>query len=133
MKGLTMRFEKQSWARRARAISAVACGLAMVGCATRYDQQHDHADGWRIGRVVKVGNDLPSGPPPTVDCRLAANTSVPSNAHFVEVKFSERRHVRYRIAVLADDRPFAPGDEVYVNLSSCTAPVVRWLPAAARA
>ncbi len=106
---------------------ACICVLAASGCTARAplpeadatEANHDAADGWRLGVIVRLGDALPDPGTLEDDCRIALVPSVRAAGAFAEVAYRQGRRSRLRIVLLDRDRAWAVGDEASIDLRDC--------------
>jgi hypothetical protein len=93
---------------------------SLVGCAADHDPQHPYDDGWRLARISRIGDELPSPGTRPHDCRLASTPSGDRPARYAEVWFVEIRRVRYLTVRLPDAGLFRDGEYLHINLRDCS-------------
>lgn len=105
--------------------AALAALLLLSGCATHktHDPTHPFSDGWRKGKVLDVGSEQGLPRAPYRDCR-DDGTARPSQTRYAHVEYRRSTHLReWRVVPLPDSPSLRPGDEVYVRINDCNAPV----------
>lgn len=108
----------------ARALATGLLAMVVTGCASVYEGKYDWKEGWREGTVVQVGTASELGKPQFSDCREKLPAQMVESGKFASVSYSHMTRKRRRVTPLQPDESFRPGEEVYVNVSSCTAPLV---------
>lgn len=112
----------------ARALAAGLLAMAVTGCASVYEGKYDWKEGWREGTVVQVGTASELGEPQFSDCRQKLPAQQVASGQFASISYSHMTRQRRRVTPLQPGESFRPGDKVYVNVSSCTASLVRQTP-----
>ena len=126
--GLSLRIRGSSVAR------SLACGslaLFVTGCASVvYEGRYPWEEGWRQAKVMQVGTSTEIGKPQYSDCRGKLPPAQVASGQFASVLYSNMSRRHRRVLPLQPGDAFRPGEEVYVNVTSCTAPMVRQTPGA---
>lgn len=99
--------------------------LSATGCASVYEGKYDWKEGWREGKVMEIGSASELGKPQFSDCRDKVSAQQLTSGKFASVSYSHMTRKRRRVAPLQPGDAFRPGDDVYVNVASCAAPLVR--------
>lgn len=107
-----------------RVLAAGLLAIAVTGCASVYEGKYDWKEGWREGTVVQIGTASELGKPQFSDCREKLPAQQVASGQFASVSYSHMTRKRRRVTPLQAGESFRPGEEVYVNVSSCTAPLV---------
>jgi hypothetical protein len=107
-----------------RVCAVFLLALTQQGCASLAAERALFLEGWRPGRIVRIGVGAAIGPPLRSDCRKAMPREASSGNHFALVRYSVSPS-RYaeRIAPLTDAAALRVGDRVYVNTKECKAPM----------
>ena len=106
------------------AITLAACLLA--ACAHYPDGDFAMQDGWRVAHVDALVTlaDSPPTVAPANDCRRAVGDSVRLGGSWVLVHYRRPPGQVFRIAPVDATDAWAPGQEVYVNVTDCHARLV---------
>lgn len=100
--------------------SLLALGC-LAACATVYEGKYDWDKGWRVGHVVRVGPGAALGATAVDDCRQDVLPSDAARTVYADVAYqSEGRWSRHRIVPIPQGMPVEVGQEVYLNVHSCS-------------
>jgi hypothetical protein len=114
----------------ARSLAFGSLALVVTGCASVvYEGKYPWMEGWREGKVMQVGTSTEIGKPQYSDCRRKLPPEQVASGQFASVLYSNMSRRHRRVLPLQPGDAFRPGEEVYVNVTSCTAPMVRQTPA----
>ena len=108
---------------KAPGFAAAAC-LILAGCAAPvYESRYPYERGWRVGKVLAVGDPASFGDKFDVaeDCRPELPTH---EGKMALVRFYREGRPRLRLAIVAPDRPVEALASVYVNADDCRVAVV---------
>lgn len=130
MKGRAiLRHAHQALAGRGLSVAAaLALGALLAGCASQqvFEGGRAWGEGWREGKVEKLGAAFELGDRHTYDCRYrerGAGREAPGRFAVVAVQnMGKHRHV---VAPVEPGKEPAVGSEVLVNLRGCDSPTVR--------
>lgn len=112
----------------ARALWALAAVAALAGCASTpvFEGGRAWSEGWREGKVEKIGAAAELGYRQSYDCRYreaGAGRQAPGRFAVVAVRnMGEHRHV---VAPVESGKEPAVGAEVLVNWHGCEPPIAR--------
>lgn len=107
-----------------RSLTTGLLALALTGCASVYEGKYDWKDGWRQGKVMQIGSAFEIGKPQFSDCRRKASAEQLASDKFASVSYLHMGRARRKVIPVQQGDSFRPGDEVYVNVASCTASLV---------
>jgi hypothetical protein len=105
--------------------AALLAALAATGCAFSYEGKYDWHQGWREARVVKTGNKAALGGRHFSDCRYRAGSEPVASGQFVVLSYEHMSRTRRRVVPLHGGEAYRPGDLVYINVTSCDAPLAK--------
>jgi hypothetical protein len=92
----------------------------MADCSAVHDPEHRYEDGWRLGRISRIGSELPAPGTRANDCRLEASSPHQPSARYAEVWYVRIRRLRYYTVRLPEEGVFHDGDYVYINVHDCS-------------
>jgi len=102
---------------------ALSC---LAGCAVLYEGKYDWDQGWRVGRIIRLGQGGSGIEMLRDDCR---NDTLPADVArtvYAEVAYqNEGRWLRHRVVPVPENVHIREGDKVYVNLGSCSNALVK--------
>jgi hypothetical protein len=107
----------------ATSVTLLALAALLTGCAVVYEGKYDADEGWRLGRIEKIGPASDFGAPRSLDCRQQG--AVDAQLRYAEVDFRVGRHTRTRIVALPAGSTYLVDDLVYVNVTSCERALVK--------
>ncbi|MDP3857759.1 MAG: hypothetical protein Q8Q73_08375 [Stagnimonas sp.] len=115
----------------ARLLGLGSLALIVTACASVvYEGKYPWKEGWREAKVMQVGTSTEIGKPQYSDCRGKLPPEQVASGQFASVLYSNMSRRHRRVLPLQPGDAFRPGEEVYVNVTSCTAPMVRQTPGA---
>jgi hypothetical protein len=113
----TTRGRAQGWSHSIALLVALSC---LAGCAVLYEGKYDWDQGWRVGRIIRLGPGASGIEMLRDDCR---NDTLPADVArtvYAEVAYhNEGRWLRHRVVPVPENVPIHESDKVYVNLGSC--------------
>jgi len=110
-------------------LSVAALSVSLAACAMVYEDKYDWDQGWRLGRVVRLGKGKQLSPPPSGDCRRGVPASVIEDTLYADVRYqTEGRWIRERVVPIPADIAVHEGDLVYFNAQDCKQTVVAATP-----
>jgi len=102
---------------------ALSC---LAGCAVLYEGKYDWDQGWRVGRVIRVGPGESGIQKLRDDCRNDAQPADVARAVYAEVAYhNEGRWLRHRVVPVPEKVAIHEGDKVYVNVGTCSNALVK--------
>lgn len=101
------------------ALLAMTC----VACSTVYEGKYARDDGWRRGKVLEVAGGANIAQAGWRDCRKELSAAVIATRQFATVEFLGRHRSSTITVALPEAAHYQPGDQVYVNIVDCKAPV----------
>ena len=104
------------------AVFVVALGVN--GCAVASVEKYDWHQGWREATVVKTDDAAALGGRYFSDCRRGTETGQAVSGRFVVLSYEHMGRTRHRVVPLRPGEAYRPGDPVYVNVNSCSIPLV---------
>ena len=108
------------------ALTSIGAGLLAGGCSTVYAGTYNFDDGWREGSVIATGHAGSIAEPQFSDCRKRMTTEQLRTGQFALVRFQHLGHAQRRVVPRKDGTPLPQiGEEVYMNVSDCTAALVK--------
>ncbi len=111
-----------------RLLLLIGAAAALAGCASNpvFEGGRAWSDGWREGKVEKVGSAAELGYRQSYDCRYrddGAGRDAPGRFAVVAVQnMGKHRHV---VAPVEPGREPKEGDQVLTNLRGCAPPIAR--------
>ncbi len=112
----------------ARVILALAAVAALAGCASTpvFEGGRAWNDGWRDGKVEKVGNASELGFRQSYDCRYRNDgAGREATGRFAVVAVRNTGKHRHVVAPVEAGKEPVVGSEVLVNLRGCETPIAR--------
>lgn len=98
--------------------------LLTTGCATPvYENYLPWADGWRIGKVSRI--EATADDFAFYQCRCGANFFDGKQTRFAIVQWRDVSRSRWTIARIPQGMSLVAGEEVYVKVWDCSAPLVK--------
>lgn len=115
---------------RAQAFAAAAIAVALAGCAAPvFEGGRAWAQGWREGRVEKIGAAVELGGRQSWDCRYrdgGAGRNAPGR--FAVVGLEQMGRHRHHVAPLPPDMHLPVGSSVLTRWRGCDPPTLRTAP-----
>jgi hypothetical protein len=111
-----------------RALWALAAVAALAGCASTpvFEGGRAWNEGWREGKVEKVGNALELGYRHTYDCRYRNDgAGRDAQGRFAVVAVQNMGRHRHVVVPVESGKEPAVGSEVLVNWRGCESPIAR--------
>jgi hypothetical protein len=113
---------------KARVLWALAAVAALAGCASTpvFEGGRAWNEGWREGKVEKVGNAPELGYRHTYDCRYRNDgAGRDAQGRFAVVAVQNMGRHRHVVAPVESGKEPAVGSEVLVNWRGCESPIAR--------
>lgn len=97
-----------------------------AGCAIVYDGIYDHDEGWRIGRIVRIGTAAEMADLRVAACKNSVDRQYSSAQRVALVRYPAlHRGYKHMLLPLPADPDLVVGAEVYVNRHQCATPPTR--------
>src|SRR6185369_14897698 len=103
--------------------AVLVAALTATGCAFASEGKYDWHQGWREATVVKTEDAALHGRYFS-DCRRRTETGQVVSGRFVVLSYEHMGRTRHRVVPLRRGEAYRPGDLVYVNVNSCSTPLV---------
>jgi len=104
--------------------AVLVAALTATGCAFASEGKYDWHQGWREATVVKTDDAAALGGRYFSDCRRGTETGQAVSGRFVVLSYEHMGRTRHRVVPLRRGEAYRPGDLVYVNVNSCSIPLV---------
>ncbi len=93
---------------------------SLAGCAVVYEGKYDWDQGWRVGRIIRLGPGASGIEMLRDDCRNDTLRADVARTVYAEVAYqNEGRWLRHRVVPVPENVRIHEGDKVYMNLGSC--------------
>lgn len=91
-----------------------------TACAMTYDGKYDFDEGWRFGRIVKVGPGTTLPPVASGDCRDGVPADEIARTSYADIRYqNEGRWIRHRIVPIPAGTLIMQGTNVYFDVNDC--------------
>ena len=110
--------------KRLRSFILLTITTAASGCSLVYEGKYDWDEGWRVGRIVRVGTAAEMKDTRLAGCIEGLMARFPPDRTVALVAYPAGRVAHRMVAPLLADSKQRPGDEVYVKRRACDTPVV---------
>jgi hypothetical protein len=108
-----------------RTVGVFALGW-LAACAMVYEGKYNWDEGWRFGRVIRLGTGKALVQTPPEECRQEAASADAARTLYAEVAYqSEGRWLRQLVVPIPEGMALKEGQKVYLNLRSCAIAVAR--------
>ena len=111
---------------RSHSIALLVALSCLTGCAVVYEGKYDWDQGWRVGRIIRLGQGGSGIEMLRDDCR---NDTLPADVArtvYAEVAYqNEGRWLRHRVVPVPENVHIREGDKVYMNLGTCIDALVK--------
>jgi hypothetical protein len=98
--------------------------LTVTRGAIASEGKYERREGWREATVVNIANAAALGGRYWSDCRHGAESGQTVSGRFVVVSYMHMGRIWRRVVPLRQGEAYHPGDRVYVNVNSCSIPLV---------
>jgi len=104
--------------------AVLIAALPVTRGAFASEGKYERREGWREATVVKIADTASLGGRYWSDCRHGAETGQAASGRFVVVSYTHMGRIWRRVVPLRRSEAYHPGDRVYVNVNSCSIPLV---------
>ena len=119
-----MKTEARDFSLR-RNIATLGVALLLTGCTTLYDGKYDFREGWREARVNQIAAASQIQRPDFFKCIRNATPQQRGSQSFAVLSYRRFGKTVLTAMPLSSASKLQVRDSVYVNLSSCDAPIVQ--------
>ena len=91
-----------------------------------YDGKYDFDEGWRFGRIVKVGPGTTLPPVASGDCREGVPADEVARTSYADIRYqNEGRWIRHRIVPIPAGMVITQGTNAYFDVNDCGKALVK--------